>query len=283
MSRLRSYLEGIASVDWSKRVANIYAFVCAMAVYIAWPLIPFPTLHYVVGSVDLVGTLLSASACGAAAIFMLGSRGWKAAGELSSYLTYALLVATVLLWVSIAFSIRTIVVQGGVNLDVVLLFVALVAFMRVGQVTGFWGVFFSMFFLVGIPLLMVDLYFGLAIHVTFQIPYDALILGGGGLNDGLNKMFFMVLGYSASYHLLVTRFRERLEEIGNKYFGEEGGGEVRAPPQGSERPPEAPFEPEGGGDASPSGDLAPGRQADGFAEMGAGTVKGARGLRQPCR
>jgi hypothetical protein len=230
MSLIINHLRGIFSIDWSKKIANVCGFLCAIGVYILWPLIPFPSLHFIAYSVDLVGTLLSASACAAAAIFMLGRGGWKAAGSLANYLTYALLVATVLIAISIAFSVRTIVVQGGINLDIVLLFVALVAFMGVVGARGFWGLFFKLFFLIGIPLLFVDLYFGFAIYVSFQIPYDSLILGGGGLSDGLNKMFFMVLAFALAFNVLTRNLRKGDAE-GRKNCGpDETGKDMSAPP-----------------------------------------------------
>lgn len=225
MKRVKDRLGRVFSIDWSKRVPNLIGFLCASVVYIAWSLLPIPEVHFIVFNVDLIGALPAIAACVASAVFMLRRDGRKAAGSLVNYITYALLLATVLIFLSILLDIPLIVVPGGVNLDIVMLFVALVAFLGLAGARGFWAVLFELFFLVGIPLLLVDIYFGFAIHVTLRIPFGSLILGGGGLSDGLNKMFFVILTFAIVYHLLSSRYGAEMEVLGAKYLGSQGGKE----------------------------------------------------------
>jgi hypothetical protein len=231
MKTIKDWLKGIASIDWSKRLSNLLAFFVAIAVFIAWPFLPIPTLHNVVFNLDLAGTLLTAVGCVASAAFVLGRDWRKAAESLAVYIVYALLVATILIFSSIPFSISLILVPGGVNLDIVLLFVSTVAFLRMWGAKGLREMFFELFFIVGIPLLLVDIYFGVTISVTAHIPYDSMILGGGGLRDGLNKMFFMILTFAFVYHLLVTKYAKEIAAMGVRFFGtqEAEGGQSAAP------------------------------------------------------
>lgn len=240
MTAISGRLGRVLSIDWSKRVANLLAFFCAIVAYIAWPFLPLPGLHWVVYNVDLAGALPTICACLVAAALMLRREGGKAPGHLLTYLIYALLVATVLIFSSVALDIRLILVPGGVNLDIVLLLVSLVAFFGVAGRRGFWGLFLELFFLVGIPLLLVDFYLGFAISVMAHIPYQSLVVGGGGLADGLNKMFFMLLVFALAYSLLMARWGERMEALGARYFGAPEGGAASGGGPAAGAPAEAP-------------------------------------------
>jgi hypothetical protein len=220
MKPMKNPIKDIASMDWSKRLANLFSFFAAMVVFIAWPFLPIPTLHYVIYNVDLAGTLLVTIGCAASAVYVM-SREWRRAAEsLATYIVYALLVATILIFSSIPFSIPLILVPGGVNLDIVLLFVSTLAFLRIWGARGFGEMFLELFFIVGIPLLLVDVYFGYTISVTAHIPIDSMVLGGEGLKDGLNKMFFMIFTFTLAYHLLVTKYGKEIEAMGILYFGQ---------------------------------------------------------------
>lgn len=228
MNTLKERLRGIVSIDWSKRLANLFAFFGAMVVFMVWPFLPIPVFHNIVYNVDLAGTLLAAGGCAVSATFVFG-RDWKNAAEsLSVYIVYALLAATILIFSSILFNIPLILVPGGVNLDIVLLLVSTMAFLRQWNTRGFLEAFLGLFLIVGIPLLLVDIYFGFVIALTAHIPYDSMILGGGGLKDGLNKMFFVLLAFALVYHVLRKRYGKEIEAMGAKYFMMQGSEEGQA-------------------------------------------------------
>ena len=157
---------------------------------IVWVLLPIPAETLTIRNIDLLGfaplavaTLLSFAA----------SLKWRPSNLKYPDVILITLIGAMILFVSSEiFRLPLIISSSGVNLVLVFLPSSLFVFVRLGK-ERLARTLVGVFCMIGFPILVLDIFFWLSLPYMSDLPVSFFVIGGLGLQDGLNLVVVSLL------------------------------------------------------------------------------------------